>query len=105
MLALFYRPSIWRRQLLGSLGCVPTSFCEKIWYILERTPKGIQLYEHHLPQQPTLSDLTLDETNFALRVEKMLSVIDNPLHRHVVVEVIDLFKFSYMSMSLVTCIP
>lgn len=61
--------------------------------MLERSSKGIQLYDYHLPQQPTLSHLTVEEMSFAVLVEDMLSVVRDPVHRHVVVEVGNQFIF------------
>lgn len=78
---------MWRRKLLGSLGSLPSNFYEKMWYILERTPGGVRLNNYHLPQQPTLSDLTVHEMNFALIVEDMLSVVADPVERQIAVEV------------------
>lgn len=84
---------IWKRDLLGSLGSVPDNFYGRLWYLLERSSKGIQLYDYHLPQQPTLSHLTVEEMSFAVLVEDMLSVVRDPVHRHVVVEVGNQFIF------------
>ena len=78
---------LWKRRLLGSLGSLPCDFYDKMWYILQRTPEGIRLYSYHLPQQPTLSDLTVQEMRFSLLIEEMLAVIRDPIHRQMVVEV------------------
>lgn len=78
---------VWRRRILGSLGALPKNFYEKIWGVLERTPGGIKLQNYHLPQQPTLSDLTVQEMNFALLIDEMLCVIRDPIRRQIVVEV------------------
>lgn len=72
---------------MGSLGLLPNNFHEKVWYILLRTPEGMQLDDYAIPQQPTLSDLTVQEMNFALLIEEMLSTIRDPVHREIIVEV------------------
>jgi len=71
----------------GSLGRLPKSFYSRVWYLLERTPGGITLDGFHLTQHPTLSDLTVEEMDFALIVEDMLSAIGDPIHRQIIVEV------------------
>ncbi|XP_074644676.1 phosphorylase b kinase regulatory subunit beta-like isoform X2 [Tubulanus polymorphus] len=85
-LDLDYRSPLWRRQLDGALNRVPKDFYDKVWLILERTPGGIKVAGYHLPQQPTLSDMTLYELNFMLLVEQMLSKIADPAYRQIVVE-------------------
>jgi phosphorylase kinase alpha/beta subunit len=40
-----------------------------------------------LIKQPTLSDMTDYELNFSIKVEEMLSKIDEPVFRQIVVEV------------------
>ncbi|XP_064639915.1 phosphorylase b kinase regulatory subunit beta-like isoform X2 [Lineus longissimus] len=82
----YKRSSIWRRQLDGALNRVPKDFYEKVWQILEKTAGGLKVAGYHLPQQPTLSDMTLYELNFMLLVEQMLSKIADPAYRQVVVE-------------------
>lgn len=76
-----------KRQLDGSLNRVPCNFYEQVWYILNKSPYGIKIYDYHLPQQPTLSDMTDYELNFSIKVEEMLSKIDEPVFRQIVVEV------------------
>lgn len=84
---------LWRRRLLGSLGLLPKNFHERVWFILKRTTGGIKLENYVLPQQPTLSNLTVQEMNFALLIEEMLSVIRDPVHREIIVEVIMIVPF------------
>uniref|UniRef100_A0A669BB82 Phosphorylase b kinase regulatory subunit n=1 Tax=Oreochromis niloticus TaxID=8128 RepID=A0A669BB82_ORENI len=64
-----------RRQIDGSLNRTPLGFYDRVWQILERTPNGIVVAGNHLPQQPTLSDMTMYEMNFSLLVEDTLKNI------------------------------
>ncbi|GAB1599348.1 phosphorylase b kinase regulatory subunit beta-like [Argonauta hians] len=75
-----------RRQIDGALNRVPKNFYDQVWKILEKTPGGVKVVGYLLPQQPTLSDMTMYEMNFSLLVEKMLSEIVDPAYRQVVVE-------------------
>lgn len=77
-----------RRQIDGSLNRTPTGFYDRVWQILERTPNGIIVAGKHLPQQPTLSDMTMYEMNFSLLVEDMLGNIDQPKYRQIIVELL-----------------
>ncbi|XP_045674622.1 phosphorylase b kinase regulatory subunit beta isoform X4 [Phyllostomus hastatus] len=77
-----------RRQINGSLNRTPPGFYDRVWQILERTPDGLAVAGKHLPQQPTLSDMTMYEMNFSLLVEDMLGSIDRPQYRQIVVELL-----------------
>eukprot|EP00112_Aurelia_sp_Birch-Aquarium-sp1_P019224 Seg4716.3 transcript_id=Seg4716.3/GoldUCD/mRNA.D3Y31 product="Phosphorylase b kinase regulatory subunit beta" protein_id=Seg4716.3/GoldUCD/D3Y31 len=77
-----------KRQLEGALNRVPPKFYSNVWKILERVPGGLNLGSHHLPQQPTLSEMTVDEVDFSLRVEEMLSKIQRPEFRQSIVELL-----------------
>ncbi|XP_063293913.1 phosphorylase b kinase regulatory subunit beta isoform X3 [Pelobates fuscus] len=77
-----------RRQIDGSLNRNPAGFYDRVWQILERTPSGIIVAEKFLPQQPTLSDMTMYEMNFSLLVEDMLQNIAQPEYRQIVVELL-----------------
>ncbi|XP_014383895.1 PREDICTED: phosphorylase b kinase regulatory subunit beta [Myotis brandtii] len=77
-----------RRQINGSLNRTPAGFYDRVWQILERTPNGIIVAGKHLPQQPTLSDMTMYEMNFSLLVEDMLGNIDQPKYRQIIVELL-----------------
>ncbi|XP_072320630.1 phosphorylase b kinase regulatory subunit beta isoform X1 [Eucyclogobius newberryi] len=77
-----------RRQIDGSLNRVPLGFYDRVWQILERTPKGILASGTHLPQQPTLSDMTMYEMNFSLLVEDILKNIVLPEYRQIIVELL-----------------
>ncbi|KAL4234418.1 hypothetical protein ACF0H5_006065 [Mactra antiquata] len=81
----FHTP-LQRRQLDGALSRVPKDFFERVWEILERTPNGIKVAGYLLPQQPTLSDMTMQELNFSLLVEQMLSKLPDPAYRQLMVE-------------------
>ncbi|PIO39386.1 hypothetical protein AB205_0025740 [Aquarana catesbeiana] len=77
-----------RRQIDGSLNRNPSGFYDRVWQILERTPSGIIVSGKFLPQQPTLSDMTMYEMNFSLLVEDMLQNIAQPEYRQTVVELL-----------------
>ncbi|XP_034041246.1 phosphorylase b kinase regulatory subunit beta isoform X3 [Thalassophryne amazonica] len=77
-----------RRQIDGSLNRTPLGFYDRVWQILERTPNGIKVAGVHLPQQPTLSDMTMYEMNFSLLVEDTLKNIDLPEYRQIIVELL-----------------
>ncbi|XP_073715282.1 phosphorylase b kinase regulatory subunit beta isoform X1 [Misgurnus anguillicaudatus] len=77
-----------RRQVDGSLNRTPLGFYDRVWQILERTPNGITVVGNHLPQQPTLSDMTMYEMNFSLLVEDTLKNIVLPEYRQIIVELL-----------------
>ncbi|XP_064193280.1 phosphorylase b kinase regulatory subunit beta isoform X1 [Anguilla rostrata] len=77
-----------RRQIDGSLNRTPLGFYDRVWQILERTRNGIKVAGVHLPQQPTLSDMTMYEMNFSLLVEDMLKNIVLPEYRQIIVELL-----------------
>ncbi|XP_053557941.1 phosphorylase b kinase regulatory subunit beta isoform X1 [Bombina bombina] len=77
-----------RRQIDGSLNRNPSGFYDRVWQILERTPSGIIVAGKFLPQQPTLSDMTMYEMNFSLLVEDMLQNIAEPEYRQIIVELL-----------------
>ncbi|XP_048402628.1 phosphorylase b kinase regulatory subunit beta isoform X1 [Stegostoma tigrinum] len=77
-----------RRHLDGSLNRTPKGFYDRVWQILERTPEGIIVTGKHLPQQPTLSDMTMYEMNFSLLVEDTLQDIVQPEYRQIIVELL-----------------
>ncbi|XP_071752313.1 phosphorylase b kinase regulatory subunit beta isoform X2 [Centroberyx gerrardi] len=77
-----------RRQIDGSLNRTPLGFYDRVWQILERTPNGIMVAGAHLPQQPSLSDMTMYEMNFSLLVEDTLKNIVLPEYRQIIVELL-----------------
>ncbi|XP_060715824.1 phosphorylase b kinase regulatory subunit beta isoform X1 [Tachysurus vachellii] len=77
-----------RRQIDGSLNRTPLGFYDRVWQILERTSNGIVVGGLHLPQQPTLSDMTMYEMNFSLLVEDKLKNIVLPEYRQIIVELL-----------------
>ncbi|XP_035376621.1 phosphorylase b kinase regulatory subunit beta isoform X1 [Electrophorus electricus] len=77
-----------RRQIDGSLNRTPLGFYDRVWQILERTSGGIRVASRHLPQQPTLSDMTMYEMNFSLLVEDTLQNIVLPEYRQIIVELL-----------------
>lgn len=77
-----------RRRLEGCLCRVPIHFYVQVWDVMSRTPQGITVQGSHLPQHPTLSNMTQSELNFALLVEEMLNHIQKPEYRQTVVELL-----------------
>nr|XP_033796705.1 phosphorylase b kinase regulatory subunit beta isoform X2 [Geotrypetes seraphini] len=77
-----------KRQIDGSLNRTSTGFYDRVWQILERTPNGIIVSGKFLPQQPTLSDMTMYEMNFSLLVEDILQNITQPEYRQIIVELL-----------------
>jgi phosphorylase kinase alpha/beta subunit len=77
-----------RRQFEGCLCRVPTNFYGKVWHVLRKTPGGIIIAGKTLPQEPTLSHMTLSELNFALQVENMLHNIEHPEYIQIVIELL-----------------
>ncbi|XP_031165002.1 phosphorylase b kinase regulatory subunit beta isoform X2 [Sander lucioperca] len=77
-----------RRQIDGSLNRTPLGFHDRVWQILERTPNGFTVAGTYLPQQPTLSDMTMYEMNFSLLVEDTLKKIVLPEYRQIIVELL-----------------
>ncbi|XP_022700055.1 probable phosphorylase b kinase regulatory subunit beta isoform X2 [Varroa jacobsoni] len=76
------------RQIEGALCRVPDYFFDRVWDILTRVPDGIVICGQHLPQQPTLSELTVYELSFALKIELLLSRVSFPEYRHLMVELL-----------------
>lgn len=94
ILLCFSLTPLQRRRLEGCLCRVPIHFYVQVWDVMSRTPQGITVQGNHLPQNPTLSNMTQSELNFALLVEEMLNHIQKPEYRQTVVEVSTLFVFA-----------
>ncbi|GFG40372.1 hypothetical protein Cfor_00569 [Coptotermes formosanus] len=77
-----------RRRLEGCLCRVPIHFYVQVWDVMSRTPQGVTVQGSYLPQNPTLSNMTQSELNFALLVEEMLNHIQKPEYRQTVVELL-----------------
>uniref|UniRef100_A0A1I7VHF3 Phosphorylase b kinase regulatory subunit n=1 Tax=Loa loa TaxID=7209 RepID=A0A1I7VHF3_LOALO len=76
------------RRLNGSLNRVPPNFYDSVWKILERTRGGIVIAGQYLPQQPTLNDMTPFELTFSYKIESMMSTIEHPEYRQILVELL-----------------
>ncbi|XP_071549609.1 probable phosphorylase b kinase regulatory subunit beta isoform X2 [Panulirus ornatus] len=74
------------RVIDGCLGRTPKRFYEKVFHILAKTPEGVRLCDQVLPQQPTISEMSYGELNFALTVQSLLNRIQHPEYRQIVVE-------------------
>ncbi|GFQ78552.1 probable phosphorylase b kinase regulatory subunit beta [Trichonephila clavata] len=77
-----------RRQIEGALCRVPKNFYDRVWDIMTRTSEGIIVEGHHLPQQPTLTEMTVYDLKFATEVEMFLSRVALPEYRQILVELI-----------------
>nr|CAB3264837.1 phosphorylase b kinase regulatory subunit beta [Phallusia mammillata] len=77
-----------KKQIIGALNKAPHDFYTKVWVILERSPEGLVINHHHLPQQPTLSDMGKYEVAWWKRVEGMFSGLHRPELRHLIVEML-----------------
>lgn len=79
-----------RRQYEGTLNRVDKDFYPNLWRLLEHCQGiiiGNQLdRRNRLDSQLTLSEMTADETNFALRVEKLLNKIEASEYRQLTIE-------------------
>jgi phosphorylase kinase alpha/beta subunit len=88
------------RKLEGALGRVPPDFYQRVWQILGAVSGGITLCGHHLPREPTLSEMTMSEHGFALRVEDMIKDISCPEYRHLIIEVSRKHYLSFGNMKI-----
>lgn len=88
MIHLDDRTWLQKRQFMGSLNRCPADFYDNVWMILGRTPGGFIIANQYLPQQPTLSDMTKTDLNFALKIEQMFRRIAHPEYRQVTVELL-----------------
>jgi hypothetical protein len=75
-----------RRKIDGALQRTPPGFYPKIHKLLERSVGGIRVGTVILPRDPTVSEKTPEEINFALQVESMLNAIHDPAQRQLAVE-------------------
>ncbi|KAJ3379922.1 hypothetical protein HDU84_006316 [Entophlyctis sp. JEL0112] len=74
-----------RRKNDGALNRAPTEFYSRVWKILSKC-QGIVIGREFLPSDPTVSERTPEELNFALQVESYLDVIRDPAERQICVE-------------------
>lgn len=88
MINLPDRSWLQKRQFVGALNRCPYGFYDKVWMILGRTPGGFIIANQYLPQQPTLSDMTKTDLNFALKIEQMFRRIAHPEYRQITVELL-----------------
>jgi hypothetical protein len=76
----------YRRRLLdGSLCRASNDFYPRVWRILDAS-KGIEFRGNFLPRDPTVSEMTPKEFNFALSVISLLDSSPDPADRQVAVE-------------------
>ncbi|KAJ3333303.1 Phosphorylase b kinase regulatory subunit alpha [Blyttiomyces sp. JEL0837] len=74
-----------RRKNDGALNRAPPDFYPKVWNVLSKC-HGILVGKDFLPRDPTVSEKTPEEFNFALQVESYLDVIRDPAERQIAVE-------------------
>lgn len=77
-----------KRQLEGCLCRVPKHFYNMVWDVLQKTPLGIKVQNHHLPAVPTLTNMSRGELSFSLLVEETLICILQPERRQLTVELL-----------------
>uniref|UniRef100_A0A6G1SIZ4 Phosphorylase b kinase regulatory subunit n=1 Tax=Aceria tosichella TaxID=561515 RepID=A0A6G1SIZ4_9ACAR len=77
-----------RRQITGELCRVPKDFYDKVWSLLHRTNIGIIFGGRILKSAPTLTNMTQDDLNFALKGESILNSIEDPKLRQIKVEIL-----------------
>jgi phosphorylase kinase alpha/beta subunit len=78
------------RQIDGAKGAVPSDFYSSVWQLLNHC-KGLVIGDklerrNRLESEALLSEMTPEETNFALQVEHLLNKIQAPEYRQVNVE-------------------
>ncbi|WP_411016084.1 hypothetical protein, partial [Salmonella sp. s51884] len=88
MMDLDDRGWLQKRQFMGALNRCSHGFYDKVWMILSRTSGGFIIANQYLPQQPTLSDMTKTDLNFALKIEEMFRQIAHPEYRQISVELL-----------------
>ena len=76
-----------RRKNDGALNRVPPQFYPKVWKLLSNS-QGINIGKAFLPRDPTISEKTPEELNFALQVEAIFDHIRDPAERQIAVECI-----------------
>ncbi|KAJ3212966.1 hypothetical protein HDU67_003496 [Dinochytrium kinnereticum] len=74
-----------RRKNDGALNRVPTGFYPKVWHILNKC-LGISVGNEFLPRDPTVSEKTPEELNFAIQIENLLDSIRDPAERQIAIE-------------------
>lgn len=75
-----------RRQVNGALNKAPSGFYGKVWSFLERSPAGFVINGNHMPQQPTISDMSPSEVTWCKLVEEKFQGVREPEYRHILVE-------------------
>lgn len=75
-----------RRQVNGALNKVPNGFYSKVWSLLVHCSDGFIINNNHLPQQPTVSDMSPSETAWYEHVEEQFAGIRDPEYRQIMVE-------------------
>jgi phosphorylase kinase alpha/beta subunit len=79
-----------KRKLQGMLNRQPPQFCPRVWQLLKHC-KGLIIGDklerrNRLDSLAILSEMTPEETNFALRIEHLLNKISAPQYRQLNIE-------------------
>lgn len=79
-----------KRELQGMLNRLPPQFCPRVWQLLKHC-KGIIIGDklkrsNRLDSKAILSEMTPEETNFALRIEHLLNKISASQYRQLNIE-------------------
>uniref|UniRef100_A0AC35U6Q3 Phosphorylase b kinase regulatory subunit n=1 Tax=Rhabditophanes sp. KR3021 TaxID=114890 RepID=A0AC35U6Q3_9BILA len=82
-----------RRRLTSSLNMIPSRLFDQVWTLLERCESGIVIAGQKLPQNPTLKVMTQFELTFSYKIEAMLSVIKQPEHRQLLIELLEILGY------------
>jgi phosphorylase kinase alpha/beta subunit len=81
-----------RRKNDGAFNRVPSNFYPKVWWVLYHS-QGLKLGENTLPRDPTISEKTPDEFNFAVMVELFLGSYQDPAEREIAIETLSVISY------------
>uniref|UniRef100_A0A0N5A3W4 Phosphorylase b kinase regulatory subunit n=1 Tax=Parastrongyloides trichosuri TaxID=131310 RepID=A0A0N5A3W4_PARTI len=82
-----------RRTLTSSLNMITPKLFDCVWNLLEKCEGGLVIAGQKLPQYPTLKVLTHSELTFAYKIEAILSVIKQPAHRQLLIELLEVLGY------------
>lgn len=86
----------WRmlRELNGKLNKVPLDFYHCVWNVLNHQDFIFSLSrpDHTLSTRIDLCGMRSREPSFAMLVERFLSVIEEPINRHFIIEILQVFS-------------
>uniref|UniRef100_A0A0N4Z8A4 Phosphorylase b kinase regulatory subunit n=1 Tax=Parastrongyloides trichosuri TaxID=131310 RepID=A0A0N4Z8A4_PARTI len=82
-----------RRTLTSSLNMLTPKIFDCVWQLLEMAEGGIVIAGQKLTQYPTLKVYTRSELTFAFKIESILSVLKQPAHRQLMIELIEVLGY------------